>query len=204
MVRRYTYGRYVPVERAIRSMMCISDIMWHVPIVWFWLLNLFFTAVSVLLVSELTLAERLREEDRTVRKTIRRRGVLRPAGYYIGDLILVDLYEYDPKTGLVGPKKTECGGFRLYYRTPIHYSQTNTMYDDRMRSIDHRAYERALKEVWGDKPMWWSERVKDPVKIEQFINTYIRSRKVRLYAIYMYENRATGYPCYRFDYEDVK
>lgn len=117
---------------------------------------------------------------------------------------MVDLYEYDPKTGLVQPKKTECGGFRLYHRAPIHYSPTNTMYDDRMRSISVGAYNRAIQKVWGDKPMWWSERVRNPQKVEEFINAYIGNRKVRLYAIYMYENRATGYPNYRFDYEDVK
>lgn len=204
MIFRYTYGRYVPLERAIRAMLCIGDLIWHIPAIQFWLVNIFFTAVSTLLVSELCLAEKLREEDRAIKKTMKRLGILRPAGYYIGDMKLVDLYEYDPKTGLVGPKKSECGGFRLFFRTPIYYSQTNTMYDDRMRSIDVRAYDRAIKAVWGDKPMWWSERVRDPEKVDQFINAYINKRKVRLYAIYEYENRATGFPCFRFDYEDVK
>jgi hypothetical protein len=203
----YTSEKYTALERYIRATMCMTDVWARhaIPNAWFWILTLFFTLTNWVLTFELDLANMLREQERHQKRQVRRQGCLRPGNRPLGDTELLDIYEFCLVDGVVKPVKDEQGGKLLYHRDiSPDVTIRNTLYDDRMRGARWKAYARALKEVWGDKPMWWSERATEPDLVEKFIISYLGGKRIRLYAIYEYENRSTGFPYYRFDYEEVK
>ena len=75
---------------------------------------------------------------------------------------------------------------------------TNTVYSDRLHQWDYKKYNELCKKHFGNEGQYWGGR--NPKLIEAFLRDYMNDQSVVLCRIEEHENRATGYPLWRFDY----
>lgn len=75
---------------------------------------------------------------------------------------------------------------------------TNTVYSDRLFQWDANKYAELTKKHFDDSGSNWVNR--DHEKIELFLKEYFDNNELKLVSVIEYCNQATGYPCWRFDY----
>lgn len=78
---------------------------------------------------------------------------------------------------------------------------TDTVYSDRLFQWDHIKHDELCKKYFGNEGQSWSCR--KPSLIEAFLRDYMNDQNVVLCRIEQHENRATGYPLWRFDYTSL-
>ncbi|MCW8829982.1 MAG: hypothetical protein OQK32_00495 [Gammaproteobacteria bacterium] len=74
----------------------------------------------------------------------------------------------------------------------------DTIYSDRLYEWDSDKYNTLCEKHFGDRGQWWNTR--EAEKIEAFLSDYL-GRPVTLINIEKQENKATGFPVWRFDIE---
>ena len=74
----------------------------------------------------------------------------------------------------------------------------HSVYSDRLFQWDSQKYNQCCREVWKNEAQSFYDR--DASDIEKFLQLYLGDSNVRLCRVLQDENRATGYPYWRFDY----
>lgn len=74
-----------------------------------------------------------------------------------------------------------------------------TVYSDRLYQWDSKKYNKLCEKYWGNQGQYFSGR--SPEKIEDFLSDYF-GHLVKLAMIMEYCNQDSGYPVWRFDYQE--
>lgn len=75
-------------------------------------------------------------------------------------------------------------------------------YSDRMFQHDHKKYNRAAQEVWGNQGQYFSQRT--PEDIERFLRLYMEDDSLVLVTILQMCNVSSGYPLWYFRWETTQ
>lgn len=76
---------------------------------------------------------------------------------------------------------------------------TDTVYSDRLHQWDYKKHNELCKKHFGNQGQYWNNR--SPEKIQDFLRDYTDNPNLILCKIEEHENKATGYPLWRFDYK---
>ena len=97
------------------------------------------------------------------------------------------------------------GDFATYDGGIIQYGFGNTektgdsVYSDRLYGWDSKKYNETCQKIWGNQGQaFYSDR--HPEDVEKFLRIMLDNENVTLVRILRYENAATGYPYWRFDF----
>ena len=82
------------------------------------------------------------------------------------------------------------------------YNKDNSpsVYSDRLWRWDSDKFNKCCEEVFGDRGQYFDNRA--PEKINEFLNKYF-GKKVKLTAILNCCNVSSGFPYWRFNYEEI-
>lgn len=96
-------------------------------------------------------------------------------------------------------------GFGKYDGGIVQYGYDNTkkasdsVYSDRLYGWDSEKYNKVCMKIWGNQGQcFYSDR--QPEDVEKFIRIMFDNENITLVRILRYENVATGYPYWRFDF----
>lgn len=89
----------------------------------------------------------------------------------------------------------------IEYIGPKTTDKTRTVYSDRLFQWDPEKYNRCCMAIWNNNGQWFHHR--KPTDIEKFLSMYF-DKPITLNLSVCIENRATGFPCWRFDYTENK
>lgn len=88
------------------------------------------------------------------------------------------------------------------YNSPVIFNSgqkaTSTVYSDRLYRWDYKKHDELCKKHFGNEGQHWSNRGSE--QIEAFLRDYVGDQSLVLCRIEEHENKATGYPVWRFDY----
>jgi hypothetical protein len=97
------------------------------------------------------------------------------------------------------------GDFAKYDGGIIQYGNTEkaseSVYSDRLYGWDSKKYNETCQKIWGNQGQaFYSDR--HPEDVEKFLRIMLDNENVTLVRILRYENAATGYPYWRFDFNN--
>ena len=76
----------------------------------------------------------------------------------------------------------------------------HTVYSDRLYQWDWKRFNKCCEEVFGNSGQYFDNR--KPEDIEKFLSLYF-GKTVKLHVVMQYCNQSTGFPYWRFDYEEM-
>ena len=79
-------------------------------------------------------------------------------------------------------------------------NKSHTVYSDRMYQWDYKKFNQCCEEVFKNSGQFFDDR--EPKAINEFLNKYF-DQKVKLTAIVKCCNVSTGFPYWRFEYEEM-
>ena len=90
-------------------------------------------------------------------------------------------------------------GFVLW-RGGKNEDANNTVYTDRLYQWDYKKYNELCLKHFGNEGQYWDNR--NHKLIELFLQDYLDNDKLKLVFIMEYCNVSSGYPVWRFDFND--
>lgn len=88
------------------------------------------------------------------------------------------------------------------HRAGPNSEATGTVYSDRLMQWDWKKYNVLSKKHFGNEGQNFYLTDRTPAKIEAFLRDYNDNPKLKLVLIMQYCNQSSGYPVWRFDYND--
>lgn len=89
----------------------------------------------------------------------------------------------------------------LLWRHDYHKDKSKTVYSDRLYQWDSKKYDKCCEEIFGNHGQYFDDR--NPKDINKFLNMYL-GKEVKLTAVLQGCNRSTGYPFWKFVYEEYE
>ncbi len=77
---------------------------------------------------------------------------------------------------------------------------TGTIYSDRLLEWDFAKHDKLCKKHFNNTSQYWDQR--NPEHIQAFLRDWCEKPQLKLGLVMQYCNLATGYPCWRFDYNE--